>query len=273
MRARSGRRPWRVRRSAAEPRPRARPTTARSNRSCIRRSAPSRAPCRRRNSRGDTTRRPSQLELRGEPPRLGPVARRARGSSARSHSGAKSSARCAGRTRARCSRRVPPVPTRFMPSFQSHEPKSGSPCAPAVVPRSIARTQCSNNVPSSADTLGQSVRLAVRRLRAAAPSERHALVEHAGIARRADVLGNDVRQPQQIVGAASTEAPAGRLVPPVLDVALHELPPRGAKDVLARQVRPRRAAAPSRPATDRGTRTRRRADSSHSRVHSRQLTA
>ena len=69
--------------------------------------------------------------------------------------------------------------------------------------------------------------------------ERHALVEHAGIARRTDVLGNDVRQPQQIVGAASAKAPAGRLVPPVLDVAFHELPPGSPQDVFARQVRSR----------------------------------
>jgi len=39
----------------------------------------------------------------------------------------------------------PPRPTRFMPSFQSPAPISGRPCAPAVVPFSRARRQCSES--------------------------------------------------------------------------------------------------------------------------------
>ena len=37
----------------------------------------------------------------------------------------------------------PPMPTRFMPSFQSQLPIKGRPCGPEVRPRSMARMQCS----------------------------------------------------------------------------------------------------------------------------------
>ena len=161
-------------------------------------------------------------------------------SSRASHSGAKSvSTPCRKKPSHVLSPR-PRCPTRFIPSFQSPVPNSGSPCAPAVMPRSIARTQCSNSVPSSADTRRQSVRLVLHpSASSGACQERHALVEHAGIAGRADVLGDDVRQPEQIVGAAAAKPAAGRLVPPVLHVAFDELPCRGAQQVLARKVRTR----------------------------------
>ena len=87
---------------------------------------------------------PGQLQhvAPGAPPRVGsgPRARRRR------------AARTAARTSRSTSQRNkpsqtlsprPPCPTRFMPSFQSPVPISGSPCGPAVSPRSIARRQCS----------------------------------------------------------------------------------------------------------------------------------
>ena len=50
--------------------------------------------------------------------------------------------------RARRSRRGPPTPTRFMPSFQSPVPNSGSPCEPMARLESSARTQCSYRAPA-----------------------------------------------------------------------------------------------------------------------------
>ena len=85
-----------------------------------------------------------------------------------------------------------------------------------------------------------------------------------GVAGCRHVLGDDERQPQQIVGATRSQAAAARLVPPVLHVAFAELTAGGAQDVRARQIRTRRATAPSRPAVDRGIRRRRPAGSSRS---------
>ena len=56
-----------------------------------------------------------------------------------------------------------------MPSFQSPVPMSGRPWAPAVRPLSIARTQCSKSVPSSARHARLAVRTRARPARAAAP--------------------------------------------------------------------------------------------------------
>ena len=69
--------------------------------------------------------------------------------------------------------------------------------------------------------------------------ERHRLVEHARIACRPDVLGDDVGQPEQIVGTARPESASARLVPPVLDVALDELARGRAQDLRASEVGPR----------------------------------
>jgi hypothetical protein len=69
--------------------------------------------------------------------------------------------------------------------------------------------------------------------------EGHPLVQDLVIPARADILGHDVRQPQQIVGAAGAEPAARRLVPPVLHVAFDELPAGGPQQVRARQIRPR----------------------------------
>ena len=72
-----------------------------------------------------------------------------------------------------------------MPSFQSPVPMSGRPCAPAVRPLSIARTQCSNSVPSSRGHARLAVGLVLVGRERRRLEERHALVEHAGVAGRA----------------------------------------------------------------------------------------
>ena len=64
---------------------------------------------------------------------------------------------------------------------------------------------------------------------------------------------------------------AARLVPPVLDVAFDETAGRPRAGLRPRQVRTRAATAPSRPAADRGSRTRRPAGSSPLRPTDRQL--
>ena len=51
---------------------------------------------------------------------------------------------------------LPSAPTRFMPSFQSPPPISGSPRAPNAKLRRIARIQCSYRLATSSETLGNS---------------------------------------------------------------------------------------------------------------------
>ncbi len=101
----------------------------------------------------------------------------------------------------------PSGPTRFMPSFQSPAPMSGSPCAPIVRPLSIARTQCSKRVPSSDEMRRQAVRFVRANREHRRFQKGHALVQDAGVACRADVFGDHEGQPQQIVRAAAS---AGR---------------------------------------------------------------
>ena len=69
--------------------------------------------------------------------------------------------------------------------------------------------------------------------------ERDALVEHAGVAGGPDVVRDRVRQPDEVVRAAGARPAAARRVPPVLDVALEELPRRRPQQVLAHERRPR----------------------------------
>ena len=61
--------------------------------------------------------------------------------------------------------------------------------------------------------------------------ERHSLVEQGGIAGRGDVVVDDQRQEVQVVGDARADAAAGRRVPPMLHVALLELPRRRPQDL------------------------------------------
>jgi hypothetical protein len=90
----------------------------------------------------------------------------------------------------------------------------------------------------------------------------HHLVEHAGVAGGGHVARRHVGQPEEVVGAAGAGALAGRRLPPVLDVPLDELAAGGAQQVLARQGRGARRAAPASPGAGRGSRRRRPAASS-----------
>ncbi len=66
--------------------------------------------------------------------------------------------------------------------------------------------------------------------------ERNNFIEQAGLPGDLKVVENRVRQPEQIIGELSPHPPARRRVPPVLDVALGELPRGGPFDMLTRDV-------------------------------------
>ena len=117
----------------------------------------------------------------------------------------------------------PSIPTRFIPSFQSPMPISGSPCAPLVQARRSARRQCSYTLPVSVGDLGQVVDLVLVGRQLPHREERHVLVEHRRVAGDRDVVIHDVRQPHEIVGEAGPDAAPALRVPPVLHVALDEL--------------------------------------------------
>ena len=125
-----------------------RPRLRRSSRFGIHRSAPNRAACRRRSSRGDTTRRPTRARA---PP---PDARLRRDSDRRAHDrrgcrrvARTPSGRCAGKTRATCS--LPGRGCRRGSSRHSSRRcrRAAGRARPAVKPLSMARTQCSKSVP------------------------------------------------------------------------------------------------------------------------------
>ena len=127
-----------------------------------------------------------------------------------------------------------------MPSFQSPVPKSGRPCAPAVMPRSMARRQCSNSVPSSRGHGRRPVGLVLvgrerRRLRGTARARRARRRRRSSRTYSATTYGSQSRSSEQRVRSPrpvgschqcctspSTNCRAG-----------------GAQQVLAREVRPR----------------------------------
>ena len=67
----------------------------------------------------------------------------------------------------------------------------------------------------------------------AAFEERHALVEHAGVAGHLHIPAGRVRQPEVIVGAMRAHAAAGGRMPPVLHVAFAELAAGAPQQMLA----------------------------------------
>ena len=81
------------------------------------------------------------------------------------------------------------------------------------------------------------------------------------VAGRADVVSDDVRQPEQIVRASRAQSASARFVPPVLHVAFDELPAGRPDQLLLREVGPRQRQRHACPGADRGSRTRRRAGS------------
>ena len=220
---------------AAARRPTARPTTAESNRSGIRRSAPIPAACHRRSTRADTIRRPMAVRARCASRAASPRYRSAR---------AVVAARFAER------REAVSTECRKKPSHVLSPRPAGADAVHAVVPvaaaeqrqavrarrsmpLSIARMQCSKSVPP----VGRHARLPVglvhvwreqRRL-----EERHAARRERRRRRSCDIIGDDVGQPEQIVGAARPQPAAARLVPPVLDVAFDELAAGGPEQMCA----------------------------------------
>ena len=124
-----------------------------------------------------------------------------------------------------------------MPSFQSPEPMSGSPCAPTrdsaldgphavlVQARRFARARRQVVV---------GVVLGVHR---AAVEEVDRLVEHRGIPGAQHVARRSPGQPEVIVRAMRAHAAARGRMPPVLHVAFAELMRRAAQQVLAGEAR------------------------------------
>ena len=85
---------------------------------------------------------------------------------------------------------------------------------------------------------GLEIEIVVGRLERRAVDERHRLVEDGHVARGLDIVRRDRGEPRPVVGNARANALAGRREPPMLDIALDELPPRRAQDVLARHLGP-----------------------------------
>ena len=129
----------------------------------------------------------------------------------------------------------PSAPTRFIPSFQSPVPISGRPWLPTARLRSSARAQCSNRVPLLSDTVARNTTRLVPP-RSGPVKEGNDFIEETDIASDFKVVDDRVRQPEQIIGDAGPHAPAGWRMPPVLDIALHELPRGGAQHLRARDV-------------------------------------
>ena len=136
----------------------------------------------------------------------------------------------------------PPAPTRFMPSFQSPDPMSGSPCAPTSRLRSTAARSGRTATPAPAPGPAGSRRRAGPARERRSLEVRDHLVEDGCVAGHLDVARNHVRQPEAVVRDPRPHAAAGRRVPPVLDVPLDEL------------AAPRPAAGAPAPARARATR-------------------
>ena len=153
---------------------------------------------------------------------------------------------------------LPCLPTRFMPSFQSPEPISGSPCSPNLQPSADgADAMLVQSWPTSSERSRQIVVGVVLGVDRAAFQEVNGLVQHAGVARAQHVTARRQRQPEVVVRAMRAHAAARRA-----DATSAGHPLRGtdgsrtAAGARAR-VQARRGPAPSRPAADRGSRRRR----------------
>ena len=84
--------------------------------------------------------------------------------------------------------------------------------------------------------LKKTISLAGLELRAL--EKRKQFVEHERVLRRFDILGDRIGQPGPIVGYTGPDALTGMRQPPVLHVALGELPGCRAQQVFARQIGP-----------------------------------
>ena len=188
----------------------------------------SRAACRRRNRRADTTRRPSACVSMFSRSRCRHgIAFVGEASSPRMRASRETAAGPRrGRTPSQTLSPLPWMPTWFMPSFQSPEPINGRPCSPNRKPwRSGAHAMLVQGR-GLAGPPGQVVVGLVVGVHRPAFEERHRFVEHARVAGREHVTASRERQPQVVVGKVRAHAAAGGRMPPVLDVAFDELPAR-----------------------------------------------
>src|ERR1019366_227397 len=85
----------------------------------------------------------------------------------------------------------------------------------------------------------QPVRLGLSGWNGKCLKERNPHVEDSGISGRFHVLGDSIREPEEVVRATRADAAAARGGPPVLNVALHELARRRPEEMLAGEVGPR----------------------------------
>ena len=99
----------------------------------------------------------------------------------------------------------------------------------------MARSECSNSDARSPTSRVDSG-LGLFRFDNRALEERHDLVEHRLVAGSIDVHSHGVGQPQQIVRAPCARTAPSRRMPPVLDVAFHELSRRCSQQVLATEM-------------------------------------
>ena len=88
--------------------------------------------------------------------------------------------------------------------------------------------------------LGLEEAVGLASLQRRALEERNDFVEHARIARRLDILRDGEGEPGPVVRNARAHALPRMRQPPVLNVALDELPPRRAQKMLAREIGSRR---------------------------------
>ena len=101
----------------------------------------------------------------------------------------------------------------------------------------MARRQCSKRGALRAEIAGMeklSNSFSCKRL---GLEKRNHFLENRSVAGGPHVMGSHKRQPKQIVGNPGADAGAGFGMPPMLDVAFHELPRGGAQDLFARDLR------------------------------------
>ena len=79
------------------------------------------------------------------------------------------------------------------------------------------------------------IRLLIRTQRSRT-QERHALVEHAGVADRRDIPAGCIREPEEVIGEMGTNAPADGRMPPVQHVPLTELAAGGTKELFTQEA-------------------------------------
>ena len=100
----------------------------------------------------------------------------------------------------------------------------------------MARRQCSSREPSRGRDRRYGKALGLLLLERFAFEKRDDFIEDGGITGRADVMRSDEGKPEEIVSDPRAHASAGLGMPPVLDIAFHELPRGRTQDVVARDM-------------------------------------